>query len=217
MKPLPIAVSAGLVLAGAAVHGAATHRWEALAPNATRADAAHAHAVALADYRAEEVPSEIEVNEKSRVTCRRYVSQAAAAGAVVSVTSGPPGAVATHTPDVCYPSSGYRTLSGPRRETVPLAGGGEATCYVAEFEKKTATRTDRQRVRWAWATPAGPWGAPDHPRFTWGYMSQPELYKLYVVTALPPDDGGKPADDAPAVRQFVAAAFGQYAELLTAR
>ena len=215
MNPLPIAVSAGLVLAGAAVHGAATYRWEALAPAGGRADAAHALAVTLSDYRAEVVPSEIEANEHTRVTCRRYTS--AAAGAVVSVTSGPPGAVATHTPDVCYPASGYRTLSGPRRETISLPGGGEASCFVAEFEKKSASKTDRQRVRWAWATTAGTWESPDHPRFTWGYMSQPELFKLYVVTAIPPEEGGKVPDDAPAVRPFVAAAFAQYAEVLAAR
>jgi hypothetical protein len=216
MNPLPLTLTAGLIVAGAAVHGAATYRWETLAPATGRADAVHAQAVSLSDYQSEEIPSEIEINEKTRCTCRRYLSAMANIGAVVSITSGPPGAVATHTPDVCYPSSGYRTLGGPRRETIALPGGGEATCYVAEFEKKTATRTERQRVRWAWATADGQWDAPDHPRFTWRYMSQPELYKLYVVTAIPLDESGVVAEDPPAVRPFVAAVFGQYAQTLAA-
>lgn len=214
MNPLPIAAAAGLVLAGAAVHGAATHRWQTLAPTDGRTAALHGEILALGDYQSEEVPADFEIKEKSRVTCRRYVSQAADTGAVVSITTGPPGAVATHAPDVCYPASGYTVLTAPKKETIDLPGGGTATFFAAEYEKKSSTRTDRQKVRWAWAAPGGRWDAPDNPRFSWSYMSEPELYKLYVVTALPADGA---AEDSPAVRRFVAAAFGRYSDLLTGR
>lgn len=217
MNPLPLFVSAGLIVAGAAVHGAATHRWQALVAPDARTEALHWHTVELGDYQSEVIPTEFEVKEKSRVTCRRYLSRSAELGAVVSVTTGPPGAVATHAPDVCYPASGYATLSPPRKETVELPDGSQATYYVAEYEKKSATRSDRQKVRWAWAAPGGSWEAPDSPRFNWAYMSRPELYKLYVVTAIPTDARDFPTEDVPAARQFVTAAFAQYSGLLTGR
>lgn len=200
-----------LVMSAAVVHGAATHRWSALAPDPARAAAAHAHAVALDDYTAEEIPSELPVKERSTVSCRRYTSAGGRPAAVVSLTSGPPGAVATHTPDVCYPGSGYVILQHPRTETIDLPGGGTATYLVADFEKKTATTVERQRVRWAW-TADGTWGVPDRPRFA--YLNQPELFKIYVVTGLA---AGRPAADPPAVRAFVAAAFAQYAAVLSGR
>ncbi|MGL6097725.1 MAG: hypothetical protein ACRC7O_18240, partial [Fimbriiglobus sp.] len=196
---------------GATVHGAVTHRWAALAPAADRTQRMHDLAVVFADYTSEAIPTDFEVKEKSAVTCRRCVSEAIGVGAMTSITTGPPGAVATHTPDVCYPSSGYQTVSPVRKETVALPGGASATYYVADFEKKSATRTDRQRVRWAWAVPGGSWDAPNRPRFA--YIGSPELFKLYVVTQYPTTDGDeKPADDTPAVKAFVAAAWAAYAD-----
>jgi hypothetical protein len=203
-----------VVVTGAVVHGAATHRWSALAPEPARGEAAHAHTVKLADYTANDWPSEMPVKERSRVTCRQYISPTGRTPGTVSITSGPAGAVSTHTPDVCYPGSGYKMARTPRAETIDLPGGGKATYLVAEFEKKTATTFDRHRVRWSWTTD-GTWGVPDRPRFA--FLTAPELYKLYVVTAVPPEDADKTDADSPAVKAFVAAAFGQYAELLAGK
>lgn len=201
----------GLLVAVAAVaHGAITHRWATLQPNPERAAAAHAHVIALADYQSKDIPSELPVKERSSVTCHQYTSPSGNPAVVVSITSGPPGAVSTHTPDVCYPSSGYATVRPPKRETIDLPGGGTASYMVAEFEKKTATTVERHRVRWAWSAGAG-WDVPDSPRLA--YLKQPQLFKLYVVTAVPPGDSSADGDP-PAVRTFVAAAFAQYAGLL---
>ena len=203
-----------LVITGAVVHGAATHRWSLMSPNPARAEAAHAHTVALADYAATDWPSEMPVKERSRVTCRQYLSPSGRTPVTVSITSGPAGAVSTHTPDVCYPGSGYKMVKSPRTETVDLPGGGKATYLVGEFEKKTATTYDRHRVRWSWTTD-GTWTVPGNPRFA--YFTAPELFKLYVVTAVPPEEADKTDDDSPAVKAFVAAAFGQYANLLSGK
>jgi hypothetical protein len=199
-----------LVLAAAFVHGAATHRWSALAPNPTRSAAVHSTALSLADYTSREVASELPVKERSVVSCRQYTSPSGLPAAVVSVTSGPPGAVSTHTPDVCYPGSGYKVVKAPKKETLDLPSGGTVTYLVAEFEKKTATSLDRQRVRWSWTTD-GHWGVPDRPRFA--YLREPELFKMYLVTSVSSDDT-RPDGDPPAVRAFVAAAFAQYAGLI---
>ncbi|MCU0704869.1 MAG: exosortase-associated EpsI family protein [Fimbriiglobus sp.] len=200
------------VLAGAVVHGAVTHRWSALSPNPSRSEAVHAHTITLADYVATDFPSELPVKERSRVTCRQYTSPSGRTPATVSITSGPSGAVSTHTPDVCYPGSGFKMVQAPRTESIDLPNGGKAAYLVAEFEKKTATTYERHRVRWSW-TIDGNWGVPDRPRFA--FLTAPELFKLYVVTAVPMEDADKTEGDSPAVRAFVTAAFGQYSRLLS--
>jgi hypothetical protein len=214
MKRPATLICFALLAAGAVVHGATTHRWAVFAPEPSRGGEFHTYAVQLGDYRVEDVPNEIPLKERSVGTTKRYFSPSHNQVVVTSLISGPPGAVSTHTPDVCYPASGYRTVREPVRETIDLPGGGTASYYVAEFEKKTATRTERQRVRWAWSSD-GRWDAPDRPRFA--YLRVPELYKLYVVTPVTDVDPGRPAEDSPAVRQFVAAAFAQYAGLFAGR
>lgn len=202
---------AALVIGGAVVHGAATHRWGALAPDPARSEKAHTHAVQFADYTGADFPSSLPVKERSRVTCRQYTSPSGRQPVTVSITSGPAGAVSTHTPDVCYPGSGFKMVKAPKKETIDLPGGGTATYLVAEFEKKTATTYERHRTRWSWNTGSG-WTVPDMPRLA--FLNAPELYKVYVVTAVPFADAEKGEPDSPAVKQFVAAAFGQYAGLL---
>ena len=203
-----------VVVTGAVVHGAATHRWSALSPDPARAEAVHAHTIAVADYTATDYPSELPVKERSRVTCRQYTSPSGRTPVTVSITSGPSGAVSTHTPDVCYPGSGYKMANAPHTESIDLPGGGKATYMVAEFEKKTATTFDRHRVRWSWTTD-GAWGVPDRPRFA--FLAAPELYKLYVVTGVPMEDADKSDADNPVVKAFVAATFAQYADLLSGK
>jgi hypothetical protein len=208
-----------LVAVGAVVHGAATHRWSALTADTARSEAAHAHAVNFADYSCVIAPSELPVKENSRVTCRQYTSPAGRQPVTVSITSGPAGAVSTHTPDVCYPGSGYKMVKAPRKETIDLPGGGTASYLVAEFEKKTATTFDRHRIRWSWTADGG-WEVPDHPRFAYlrvAFFNAPELYKLYVVTSVMPEDADRTDTDPPAVKSFVAAAFAQYAGLLSGK
>lgn len=229
LKQSGMLVCAMLLAAGAVVHGAITHRWGNPTPSGSRAMDLHALILDMPGYTVEEIPSEVEVKEKSQVTCRRYVSESEGCGGVVSIITGPPGAVSTHTPDVCYPSSGYATVIPPRRETIELPGGATVTCYVAEFQKKTATRTERQRVRWAWAIPGGHgWNAPDRPRLD--YLREPELYKLYIVTSVPSKQSKRDATadsdslsrpemepDTPAARAFVLAALSQYTGRLLGR
>ncbi len=212
MKRTPILIMTLLLVgAGAFVHGATTRRWSVLAPPASRAEAIHAGVLTLGEASQEDVPSELPVKERSRVTCRRYNFTGDPGTVVVSITSGPSGAVSTHTPDVCYPSSGYKTVQSPKKETVELPGGATANYMVAVYEKKTATSVDRQRIRWTWST-AGEWDVPSYPRLH--YLRAGELYKLYIVTPDSPREDNRSEGDTPAVRAAVAAVLLQYAGML---
>ena len=208
-RSLPIWLAFGFVLAGAAVHGAITQRWSVFAPNVARTERMHAVAVKFGDVEVSDVPHDVPLKERSIATSRQYFSASQNVSAVLSVISGVPGAVSTHTPDVCYTASGYKMTFGPKRETLAMPDGKTAMYFVADFEKRKATEVERLRVRWAW-TADGTWDAPDYARFQ--YMKATELYKLYIVTALAESPTGDRADDSEPVRRFVRDAFAQYAE-----
>jgi hypothetical protein len=211
-KSPALLTAAGLIVGAALVHGAVTQRWSVFAPDSARTDRLHALEVRFEDWQPTEVPTEMPTNERSTATARRYQSAAGAHSAVVTIISGIPGSVSTHTPDVCYVGSGYKCLRGPRKEELELPGGATVEFYAADFEKKTATKADRVRVRWAWSTD-GTWIAPDSPR--WQFAKQlnavPVLYKLYVATPLPePEAEDRVYEDDPPTRAFVAAAWAQF-------
>jgi hypothetical protein len=211
LKTPAFLVVIALVVAGAGVNGLATQRWAFAAPDPAVTDRLHALEVRFDDWQPSEVPTDMPTNERSIATSRRYTSPSSGRSAVVTIISGIPGSVSTHTPDVCYPGAGYKTVAPPRKETVGLPGGRAAEVYVADFEKATQSKRDRVRVRWAWSTD-GEWVAPDRPR--WQFAARlakaPELYKVYVATPVPADAGDRPEDDPP-TRAFVAAALGQLA------
>ena len=213
LKAPTLVVIAILIVGAALVHGAVTQRWAVFAPDPAQTDRLHALEVRFQDWQPTAVPTEMPTNERSIATARSYQSKSSGHSAVVTLISGIPGSVSTHTPDVCYVGSGYRILRGPMKENIDLPGGGTATVYVADFEKKTATKSDRVRVRWAWST-NGEWIAPENPR--WQFAKQlnsvPVLYKLYVATPLPEPEGEeKVHEDDPLTKAFVAAAWVQYA------
>jgi hypothetical protein len=203
---------AGLIVAGAVVNGAVTQRWEMISPDQSLTNRLRATQIQFEDWQPSEIQMEIPTNERSTATTRRYLSPTSGRFAVVTLVDGIPGSVSTHTPDVCYPGSGYTTLRAMRRETIEVPGCAAATYYTADFEKRTATKNERSRVRWAWSTD-GVWVAPDNPR--WQFAAQlarvPVLYKLYVVTPLPEDTNVSSAEDDPTTREFVIAAWGQFA------
>lgn len=209
MKPLTYFSVLALVVCGALVHGSVTQRWGILAPDDQAVARLHAVEVRFQDWQPSEVPTAMPLHERSTATSRRYVS-AGGRSAVISLISGTPGSVATHTPDVCYPGSGYKTLRGVRKEGFKLPDGRACTAYAADFEKKTQTKHDRVRVRWAWLH-EGAWVAPENPRWQFaGQLRAPTICKVYVATPLPEAEGDEPPEDDAVTKAFVAAAWSQY-------
>ena len=210
LKPLTYVSVLALVVFGALVNGAVTQRWNVFPTDADLTARLHATEIRFEDWRPTEVPTEMPLNERSTATSRRYAAPGGARVAVVSFISGIPGSVATHTPDVCYPGSGYKTLRGPRKESFTLPDGRACVAYVADFEKKTQTKVDRVRVRWAWTTD-GAWIAPDNPRWQFaGQLRAPVLYKVYIATPLPETDTEEAPEDDATTKAFVAATWAQY-------
>jgi hypothetical protein len=212
MNATKFSIVAAAIFCAAVVHGAVTQRWAVFSPDSARTERLHALEVRFEDWQPTEVPTEMPIYERSTATARRYASLSTRQTAVVTIISGIPGSVSTHTPDVCYVGSGYKCLRGPRKDSIELPTGATAAFYVADFEKKTATRMERVRIRWAWST-EGSWVAPDNPR--WQFAKRlnavPELFKLYVATPLPESDGDERAYEEDSVTQaFTVAAWTQF-------
>ncbi len=211
-KSVASVVAIVLIVGGALVHGAVTQRWAVFAPDPARTARLHALEVRFEDWQPKDVPTEMPTNERSIASSRSYSSLRNGHTAVVTIISGIPGSVATHTPDVCYVGSGYKTLRAARKEALELPSGQTVNYYSADFEKKTASKVDRIRIRWAWSTD-GTWIAPDNPR--WQFAKQlnsvPELYKLYIATPLPESEEEErvPQDDGP-TKAFILATWLQY-------
>lgn len=210
LNRIPAAAYLLLIVAGAAVHGAVTQRWSSFAPDAGRAERVHGLVIEFGGCESELIEHDVPLKERSIATSRRYRCPDRGLAANTSIISGVPGAVATHTPDVCYTSSGYAMIAAPRRRVLELPGGQRAEYLEADFEKNKASGIERLRVRWAWSVD-GTWLAPEQPRFH--FIRQQELFKLYVVTTLPLDEAAE--DDPPVVLEFLAAAFAQYGSALT--
>ncbi|HEX3152699.1 MAG TPA: hypothetical protein VHR66_31795 [Gemmataceae bacterium] len=176
---------------GGLVHGMWTHRWTTDGENAAGVDLLAKLDSTLGDW---QLGPATPVNERdlpkgTTATSRQLVNSKANKRAVASVTSGPPGVVAAHTPEVCFLGSGYRLKNPPSKQTLPTPDGGSVTFYVADFEKTTASGVEAVRCRWAW-TADGTWHAPDYPRlfFASSRMSLPLLYKLYIVHPIGDED-----------------------------
>jgi hypothetical protein len=180
-----------LLVAGGAVHGMWTHRWSGTAIHEDGLDLlARLDGPVGAWAPGPAVPvAERDIPKGTKATSRQFVNEKLGKRLVVSVTSGVPGVVAAHTPDVCFLGSGYRLKNPPSKQTLPLADGGTVTFYLADFEKTTASGTEAVRCRWAW-TADGTWHAPDYPRlfFARSQASLPVLYKVYVVHPIGDED-----------------------------
>src|SRR5207237_1942111 len=123
-----IGVIAILVLGGV-VHGMWIHRWADHTATHAGVDYLAKIAAPLGDWQAGAVVMvpENEIPKGTTVACREFVHAKSHKRVVVSMTSGVPGVVAAHTPDVCFLGVGYKLKSPPSKQTLPMPGGGSVS------------------------------------------------------------------------------------------
>lgn len=97
-----------------------------------------------------------------------------------------------HTPDRCYPASGFAAGGSPIRQTIDLPGG-KAEFFTSTFQRSEASGTENLRIYWSWCAD-GQWLAPEEEK--WTFAGRRALYKLYVSTS---GDGDTTADHNAAV------------------
>ncbi|MEM9351597.1 MAG: exosortase-associated EpsI family protein [Planctomycetota bacterium] len=108
--------------------------------------------------------------------------------------------ITRHTPNVCYPSSGFAQKSKQLKYVVDLPGDSEGVFYTAKFEKENASIRRTERVFWAWNEDEfKKWEAPDSQRMHYGLSRS--LYKLYFTSGV--------ADPNEPMEQSAAAEFAE--------
>jgi hypothetical protein len=200
MRIPPIVIALPIVVAFGVIEGRWTNRW-ALSDELEQATARLAgvpRAIGAWDGHDETLDArQVAQAEMSGYLSRHYIDRRN--GKVISVllVCGRPGPTSAHTPDICFPASGYGETSTPER----VSAGGEAEpaeFWMARFQKAGDLPEPRQAL-WSWNA-GGAWMAPDHPRVAFGRYAF--LYKLYVVQPLVgTDDAAATADCA----EFLAA------------
>lgn len=161
-------VALALTAAGAVAHGYVTGRWSPQGP---------AVSVRLpdvpagwGDWRSEPLKSGLDDPALSNVT-RKFVHAKSGRVFTVSLTLGPAGLVSQHTPEYCYPGSGYQAVG--TTQTWSPTGVGEFRTAV--YRKGAG---EALRIFWAWS-PDGAWTAPKVPELS---FLRGSLHKLYIVS-----------------------------------
>jgi len=92
--------------------------------------------------------------------------------------------ITRHTPNICYPSSGFRQAGSQLRHNIDLSNGKPAVFYTAKFEKEDALSRNIERVFWTFNHPAeNQWEAPEQGA-RWRYGLSKSLYKLYLTSTV---------------------------------
>ncbi|MFL5330438.1 MAG: hypothetical protein ACJ8C4_16165 [Gemmataceae bacterium] len=174
---------AALITGATIAHGYVTGRWTAHASQASYALPALPQT--LGNWRGEEVKSDLGIDQRLTNLTRRYTR--GTRSFTISLTVGPAGLAAQHTPEYCYPSSGYHTVGTTLLMTVPdRADVFRNAVYRTEF----GDAAQSLRILWAWNAD-GNWVAPRYPELQ--FLGRVALRKLYVVSA---DADRAPEDDA---------------------
>jgi hypothetical protein len=194
MKYLSIHVAVILLtVAGAGAHGYVTGRWRP--QGAAAAYVLPEVPATCGEWRSEPLPSGLADDPVLKNMTRKYTHPRTGRTLSVSLTLGPAGLVSQHTPEYCYPGSGFK----PVGTTQTYAAGESAEFRTAVYRKPAG---DALRILWAWSPAGGTWSAPKVPELT---FLRGSLHKLYVVSW---EADKPPADDAE-LRDFVAALLAQ--------
>jgi hypothetical protein len=136
--------------------------------------------------------TDLPVEEQVKMTAgaRGYVSRSytnAITGEVVTIwlIVGHAKDVVRHTPDVCYPSSGFTTRAPENSlQSFVFDGKSMGEFYTNTFIKEDSTGRQLVRVFWSWYKPSDDgtveWMAPKIVR--WQFGNAPSLYKLYFTS-----------------------------------
>lgn len=141
-----------------------------------------------------------EVLQCSGSTQRMYRNQKTGEAVSLALIVGPPGPTSVHTPEVCYSSRDYKTISKPKRFRVGTVAAGDANFWGMELEA-TNLEGSKLSLAYAWNDEHG-WVAPERPRFEFGGARL--LYKLQLAAAMPDGDQPEQADPCQAfLREFL--------------
>ncbi len=184
LKYLPIVVVALAVLSSGAVSGVFTGRWAPTADLKAIAQRAQLPSE-VGDWIGREMvvtAPELKAAKAAGIVCRVYTDRRNGTTVGVTLVYGKGGPVSVHTPEVCYPNSGFEEV-GPPKKTA-LNGENTGQFCVCRF-RKPGVGQGFVSVVYGWHAD-GNWATPDNPRLI--YARRSVLFKLYAVSDLPNEE-----------------------------
>lgn len=97
-----------------------------------------------------------------------------------------------HTPNICYPNSGFEQIGKLGR--YDYGAGDEDDYFVtASFLRDTYQGREKQYVFWAWSAATPQWKGPDSPfKYRSVFRGNRAVYKMYFTTVI---TGGESIED----------------------
>lgn len=202
---LPPAVALGIILGTGTVHGIWTGRWAV----STEIQDAVAR-LALVPIRVgdwEGTDRGFPIHQLARFgfaggTTRSYTDLRTGATVLMTIVVGKPGPISVHTPEVCYPGSGYGVLRNRVRSPVEVGDiDAPAEFWDLRVGKPGPMGPEVLSVRYAWSSD-GRWHAPAKDARL-EFAGEPVLFKLYLVQAVTTNPEGDVAGgEASSTREF---------------
>ena len=113
---------------------------------------------------------------------RRYSNSRTGKSVTLWLIVGHSRDITRHTPNICYPSQGFRPTGSTLQHNLQLADGKEAKFYTAQYTKEDHTGRSNERVFWTFNHPdKNQWDAPTKGA-RWHYGRARAMYKLYFTS-----------------------------------
>jgi hypothetical protein len=178
-----------LVLSGL-VHGLWMQRWGAPVEFTAAAARLQEFPLDVGEWKGR--PIELDADAMAKTEAAGYVARVLrhhTKGEIhMILICGRPGPIALHTPDVCFPGSGFAWDPKPDRLDLVTKEGMDAH-FLAERFRKSGPPPQSLRVFWSFTNGNG-WKVPDNPRVAFGNSGI--LYKLYLMRDMEkPDENVK--------------------------
>jgi hypothetical protein len=184
---LPVIAAVVVLLFSGLVHGLWTDRWSDRQDLQAAAAKLRQLPTRLGEWEGEDLaPRGRSSGELAGSLSRRYVHRPTGRVVTLFLACGKHNKVAIHTPDVCYPASGFKEVT-KQPYTLPVSSAQPGSVFMtASFRRERADDHTQLRIFWSWASGGGKWEVAEDPRTA--FKNRPVLYKLYVLR----ETGGTP-------------------------
>ncbi|NBO92135.1 MAG: exosortase-associated EpsI family protein [Planctomycetia bacterium] len=175
-------VASSLVIVSGLLHGMWTDRWARSDETVNAKEALANIPMMVGDWVGQEVekPSPAAPGVTGSLQ-RTYTNKRTNVSVSIAIVNGRPGPVGTHTPEVCYDSSGY--MVGQKEAVAIDAGETPVQFWTSEAVREKVTEKTKLRLYWSWSVGTG-WVASADARHEFPRYRHPILHKLYVVRDL---------------------------------
>jgi hypothetical protein len=192
-RVLAYAVGLAILVSAGVVRGMWNGRWASSTAYQERVARVHEVPTRFGDWEARESNLDERTLQSGGIASyvsRSYRNQKTGETIGILLVCGRPGPISVHTPEVCYPGTGFDQVGETVR--VPVGAGLSDEFWSAEFNKRGSVVPLQIRILYAWNAD-GVWKASNSPR--WDFGGTPALYKLYVIEEKTPAGDQRAARD----------------------